>query len=211
MKTLNKLIAFLKNPYQAEEFKNITAKEFFSLLLLSIIMIIPIIAVGVLIGIDDMDHLIIQLWEENRWLVVFMAIVIAPLMEEPLFRLHLVLKKSYIYWGMGLSIFFLSYPVILLWIYFIYLLVNLNRGVQTNLKFVVFTSSALFALVHIGNYPGFDYAQYFYLIPVLVGAQFIIGLVLSYIRLIYGMKWAILFHAFYNAIIVLTALLFYNP
>ncbi|MCH7409775.1 hypothetical protein MM239_10250 [Belliella sp. DSM 111904] len=61
-----------------------------------------------------------------------------------------------------------------------------------------------------GNYVDFDYGMYFYLIPLMVGAQFLIGLVLSYIRLNYGINWAIIFHGVYNAIFILPAVYFYE-
>jgi hypothetical protein len=68
----------------------------------------------------------------------------------------------------------------------------------------------LFANVHLGNFTDFDHAQYFYWGTFLVGAKFLIGLVLSYIRLNHGMKWAMIFHGVYNAILIIPAIYFYE-
>jgi peptidoglycan/LPS O-acetylase OafA/YrhL len=97
------------------------------------------------------------------------------------------------------------------YIYLIYLFVKVNQGQEPNLKFVVYFSAAMFALVHMGNFTEFDYGKYFYWVPLLVAAQFVIGLVLSYIRLNHGMKWAIVFHGVYNAVLIIPAIYFYEP
>jgi hypothetical protein len=87
----------------------------------------------------------------------------------------------------------------------------ISKGLKPDLKFVVYCSSALFALVHMTNFTEFDYGKYFYLVPFLVAAQFVVGLVLSYIRLNHGMKWAIIFHGVYNAVLIIPAVYFYEP
>ncbi|EIM75841.1 abortive infection protein [Nitritalea halalkaliphila LW7] len=84
----------------------------------------------------------------------------------------------------------------------------MKAGNPPSLKGVIWISSGLFALVHIGNFGGVDWGQYFYLIPFLVLAQFLVGLVLSFIRLQHGMLWAMLFHGTYNACLVIPAVLF---
>ncbi|WP_439489000.1 CPBP family glutamic-type intramembrane protease [Algoriphagus sp.] len=63
-----------------------------------------------------------------------------------------------------------------------------------NLKFVVYTSSIFFALIHLGNFSNFELVNHFYWIPFLVAAQFFLGLILSYIRLSHGIWFSILFH-----------------
>lgn len=46
---------------------------------------------------------------------------------------------------------------------------------------------------------------------ILVAAQFFLGLVLSYIRLNHGIKWAIVFHEVYNAVLIIPVICFYDP
>jgi len=185
------ILSFLKAPYLPETYSPIKPKSFLILLVLTLAIIIPY---GILLeaaGIDQFDNLIEQMLKDNKWLVAILAIFLAPILEEPIFRLHLDLKKSSIWWGIGLSVLMLGevwWPVALLWVYLFFLLYRVSKRNPPNLKYVVWISSALFALVHMGNFTDFDYGRYFYWVPFMVGAQFVVGLVLSYIRLNHGMK-----------------------
>jgi hypothetical protein len=214
MKTVENLLSFLKSPYQVETYSNIKISDFIFLLLITILVVVPYALILEWAGIDQFDNIMMELLEKNKWLLAIMAIFLAPLIEEPIFRLHLDLKKSSIWWGLGFSLLMISgvwYPVALIWGYLIFLYVMISKGLKPNLKFVVYCSSALFALVHMTNFTEFDYGKYFYLVPFLVAAQFVVGLVLSYIRLNHGMKWAIIFHGVYNAVLIIPAVYFYEP
>jgi membrane protease YdiL (CAAX protease family) len=94
------------------------------------------------------------------------------------------------------------------WVYLSYLLYVAHKGNMPNLKFATWASAIFFALVHIGNYKDFDYSAYFYLVPLLVSPQFLGGLILGYIRLNQGMKWAIIFHAVFNALLLIPSVYF---
>ncbi len=138
-----------------------------------------------------------------------MGIVVAPLFEETIFRLHLDLKKPYIWWGLGLSLLIVIsdwFVGLALMIYLLYLLIMLHEKSPPNLKMVVYISAAFFALIHLGNYTKFDILSHFYLIPFLVGSQFVGGLILSYIRLNHGIKWSILYHGVFNAVLIIPML-----
>mgnify|MGYP006184564043 CR=1 FL=1 len=211
--TFTKLITFLKSPHHRDSFGNIKGREFLHLLLILFTILIPYILILDFAGIDEFDHKFDVLIKKYRWLLVILSVLIAPLLEEPIYRLHLDFKKSSIWWSLGLSLLLISeawFTVVLLWIWLFFLLFKVSKGDQPNLKYSVFISSALFGLVHLMNFTDFDYAQYFYWVPFMVGAQFFIGLVLSYIRLNYGMKWAIIFHGVYNAILIIPAVYFYE-
>jgi len=211
--TFTKLLTFLKFPYHKESYGNIRGREFLHLLLIAYAIVIPYALILDLAGIDQFDHKMDFLIKKNKWFVAVLAIVIAPLLEEPIYRLHLDFKKSSIWWSLGLSVFVISeawITVVLLWIWLFFLLFKVSKGDKPDLKYSIFISSALFAIVHLGNFTDFDYTQYFYWVPFIVGAQFLIGLVLSYIRLNYGMKWAIIFHGVYNAILIIPAIYFYE-
>lgn len=211
--TFLKLKNFIKAPYQSDSYTKIEGKEFFFLLLITFSLVIPYALILEAAGIDQFNHIMETLIKDHKWLLVVLAIVIAPLVEEPIFRLHLDFKKSSIWWGIGLSVFVISeiwilFVLLLIWLF--YLLITVSVGKKPNLKYSIFISASLFALVHLGNFTDFDYAKYFYWVPFMVGAQFLIGLILSYIRLNHGMKTAILFHAVYNAIITIPAVYFYE-
>lgn len=211
--TYTHLISFLKAPYLPETYSPIKPKVFFGLLVLTILIIIPYALILEAAGIDQFDNALEALMKDYKWLVAILAVFLAPIIEEPIFRLHLDLKKSSIWWGVGLSVFIIG-QAWWLWIallaYLFFLLYRVNQGTSPSLKFVLWTSATLFALVHMGNFTDFDYGRYFYWVPFMVGAQFLVGLVLSYIRLNHGMKWAILFHGVYNAVLIIPAVYFYE-
>jgi membrane protease YdiL (CAAX protease family) len=214
MKTADKLLAFLKAPKNTENYNDIEAKDFFLLLLITFLIIVPYAFILVLAGIDQFDHKLEVLLKENKWLVAVLAIFLAPLLEETVYRLHLDFKKASIWWSLGLSLLMIGevwIPVALLWVYLLFLMYKVNSGETPNLKYCIYISSGLFALVHLTNFTDFDYGKYFYWVPFLVGAQFVIGLVLSYIRLNHGIKWAMIFHGVYNAVLIIPAIYFYEP
>lgn len=211
--TFTNLKNFLIAPCHVDSYSTVKMKEFVFLLLIAFAFVIPYSIILELAGIDQFDHKVEDLLKKNKWLIAGLAVLLAPLLEEPIYRLHLDFKKSSIWWGIGLSIFFIIevwIPVALLWVWLFFLLFKVSKGDKPNLKLTIFVSSALFAIVHLGNFTDFDYGKYFYWVPFIVGAQFLIGLVLSYIRLNYGMKWAIIFHGVYNAILIIPAIYFYE-
>ena len=127
MKTVENLLSFLKAPYRAETYSDIKISDFIFLLLITILIVVPYAFVLELAGMDQFDHIMMELLEKNKWLLAIIAIFLAPLIEEPIFRLHLDLKKSSIWWGLGLSLFMISeiwYPVVLLWGYLIFFFYN---------------------------------------------------------------------------------------
>lgn len=207
---LKKIIDFLKKPERPEFYRPISAKDFFTLLGLILVIIIPYAFL-----LDQMDlqfdNALEQLLKDYKWIVVVAAVVLAPLIEEPIFRLHLDFKKQSIYWGMGLSLLLISD----LWFisvaflgYLFFLLMKVKENDPPKLKLIIFISAVFFGLVHLGNYKDFDWVANFYYIPVLVGAQFVLGLVLSYIRINHGIRTAMVFHGAYNALILVPAAIF---
>lgn len=210
---LQKLMAFLKSPVKADKYTDVSAREFLFLLLMTLCIVIPYALLLEAAGIDQFDNKLEELLKNNKWLTAILAIFLVPLLEEPVYRLHLDFKIASIWWSLVLSLLLISetwYPLVLLWIWLLFLLYKVIIGEQPNLKFAIFTSSALFALVHMGNFAGFDYSRFFYWIPFMVGTQFLGGLILSYIRLNFGMKWAIIFHGVYNAVLIIPAVYFYD-
>jgi hypothetical protein len=206
-------LLFLKDPKQAEVYTPIAVNKFILLLIGTLLLIIPSALLIEWVGLDQFDSIIEDMMKDNKWLVVISGIFLAPIIEEPIFRLHLNLKKSSIWWGIGLSVFIISeqwFIVVGFVVYMIYLLIAVSQKSPLNLKFVVYTSAIFFDLVHLGNYSNFNLADHFYWIPLLVGVQFFIGLILSYIRLNHGIRSAILFHGVYNAVLIIPAVYFYE-
>lgn len=213
MDILYKLVDFLKNPEKATTYEAMKFADFFGLLLLAVLVVVPYAYILELMGMDQFENGLSDILKENKWLLVFFGIIVAPLIEEPIFRLHLDLKITSIWWSLVLSLLFASaiwFPVIFIG-YMVYLLVKVMNNNPPSLKLVVYVSAAFFGLVHITNFKDFDYSQYFYYIPLLIAIQFWVGLILSYVRLNHGMLWAIIFHGVYNTIFILPAIYFYEP
>jgi len=205
------LVDFIKNPRIMPIVPNWNFRTFGLLLLITFLVIIPYAMILELIDLDQFDHMMEELLKENKLLVIILAIIIAPLLEETIFRYHLNLKKNAIIISLILSVMAISeywYLVVSFMVYLVYLYFRANKGVPISMKWAVFISSFFFALVHMGNFKDFDFLLNFYWIPLLVAVQFFIGLVLSFIRLHYGLAMAIIFHATYNAILVIPAVYF---
>jgi len=210
----NDFLAFLNNPTKAETYTQMPSKSFLTLLFLTLALVIPFSFLLSFLGVDQFESVLDEILKKNKWLLVLLGVFLAPLMEEPIFRLHLNLKKSSIWWSLVLSVLVINeqwYLGVAFMIYLIYLLISVSQNEPPNLKFVVYASAIFFGIVHLGNYSNFDIASQFYWIPFLVGAQFFIGLILSYIRLTHGIWYSIIFHGVYNAVLIIPAVYFYDP
>ena len=74
------------------------------------------------------------------------------------------------------------------------------------LKFAYYFSSVVFALFHIFNYKldGFlNFTSFFILLPIFFG-----GLLLGYVRVVYGFKYSVMLHMLHNFTIVLILSIF---
>ncbi len=214
MVVILKFINFIKKPVSPSNFSSIPIKDFIILLFALLAFSVPLYLILDYLGLDQFDHKGEEfLLNSNKFLIFMLAIVIAPIVEELIFRYHLNFKKSSIFIGFALS-FILTYNLvvgmILASLYFIFTIIIIILKLKPNLKFYIYSSSTLFALIHIINYEGFDFMQYFYFVPLMVASQFFVGLVLSYIRIKYNIYNAILFHAVFNAVLILPVLFFYR-
>lgn len=206
---IKELVHFLMFPTQVAGYRGMSFSSFFKFLLLKFALAIPFVLILVLAGADELDHKLDDDVFDNPWLFTFFLVCLAPLLEELVFRLHLDLKKSHILWGLGMSLLTFRdiwVPFALTFIYLLYLLISVYTKKPPEMKWVILISSVWFGILHLANYSDLDYGRYFYLIPFLIGSQVCGGLVLSFIRLNYGMKWAILIHATFNAILFLPTL-----
>jgi hypothetical protein len=180
---------------------------------MTFLVIVPFSLLPYALDLDEWESALKNLMEKNPVFFAVFGVFLAPIIEEPVFRLHLNLKVSSILWSLGLSIFLINefwYPLLLLWVYLGWLLIRVKQGNPPSVKAPVFFSSFVFALIHLANYPSLNYSTQFYLIPLLIGAQFFIGIVNSSIRLRFGMRWAIIFHGAYNGVLIGLCFLFFD-
>lgn len=211
--TLDIFVLFLKTPKKIGEYNIFKIIDLVVLLLITLAIITPFTALVYALGLDELDNEVMELLNNKPIVMLLLGIFVAPIVEEPIYRLHLDLKKKSIYWGLGLSLLLIDefwYPLAAFWVYLIWLLIRVYKSNPPNLKFVVYCSAILFGLVHLGNFTNLDYSKQFYLIPLLVGGQVFVGLVISFIRLTYGMKWGIIFHGVYNAVLIIPVVYFHE-
>ncbi|MCK0191179.1 CPBP family intramembrane glutamic endopeptidase [Arenibacter sp. F20364] len=73
-------------------------------------------------------------------------------------------------------------------------------------QFILYGSVILFAGVHMTNFE--MSREVYYIAPLLVAPQLILGMFLSYVRVKLGLRWSICLHAMYNGILLLPILLY---
>lgn len=143
---------------------------FFALLKWSLIIGISIALfngwVSKITGLDVGEHASEKLFSEFSLPVIFLIVVIlAPVIEELLFRGPLILFRDNRYFA-----------------------------------FYFYASALLFGAIHIANFESNE--QVFWLAPLLVAPQIILGFFLGYIRIKLGLGYAMLLHAAHNAILL---------
>lgn len=116
------------------------------------------------------DHLMEMMLSMPGWQVLVLACVLAPLLEELVFRA-----------------FLRPFPAIR------------PRWWATIFPLVFFVSAVIFGLVHITNYDG---SPHWLVWPLATLPQIVMGLLLGYVRIRFGLGWAMLFHGGHNAVFV---------
>lgn len=158
-------------------------------------------------------------------LVIFLAVVNAPITEELTFRLllrfshkKLAIAASFILLfilGLFIEEIYIEVllPLLIIFGLFVFFLSRrfINKAkaeefYRKNMRKIFYFSIFAFAVIHINNY--FDLGPLILLIPIFVLPQFFAGLFLGYIRLNYGFMWTILTHAAYNLLTLIPFILF---
>ena len=169
--------------------------------------------------IDVEEHKITTLLESvPAAQFLLLAVIIAPLTEEIVFRLPLRFSRQNIL----ISIVFMLIPVsglmvqgrnhqqIVFWglwgligavLYGVWsrILCQINRRTgerwfARHLSWLVYGSSIVFGLLHLMNFPRSAWIA----APVLVLPQFTLGLLLAYVRIKFGFQWSVLTHGLHN-------------
>ena len=224
MTFIEEIQRFLRNPEpQQSHFRWIRVWEIYSwgsiLAILSGILISIIIA---RFGVAPENAVEQVLEDASPWAFAFLAVIAAPVLEELLFRLPITRYKRDLWLWLGLM-------PLLVWVVFgftplivsIMLVLMLIGGVMLFLikkerfqflvhksfPLLVYLTSVIFGLIHLGNYSGLPWLSGGIVIFVL--PQLIIGFLLAFARVRLGFLSTILLHALHNGSITLPILIMY--
>ena len=217
---------FIKRPrlhHLREAFQSQPVQILGYLLLLDFLLMIPLSGFLGVLGIENMDHKIEDLTDDPLKLAG-LAVVMAPLLEEVVFRLPMKFSYSRMMLALGIALSILPALIaseatvgiiagMILFSVFAYHFINQQKSDRLNQQFgswweryfpIPFWGlTTAFALVHLSNFGDFP----MHLAPLLVLPQFVLGAILGYIRTGLGFVYAVLFHALHNGILVGLAIL----
>ena len=171
--TFKEILVFIKNPILEKDSNTsfrYRLKKFSKLLGISLVtgfafaIVIGVITETGLLTIEN--HAMEDIMDQFPLsFVFFMAVVLAPLLEEVIFRAPLTLFKK-----------------------------------RKSFKVAFYTFTIIFGLVHISNYE--MTTQILLFTPILVAPQLFLGSYLGFIRIRFGLLWAIALHATFNGILM---------
>lgn len=208
--TLNNFVDFLKNPKEESNFNAPPNSKIKSLLILfSLEIVVLSIFSGLLklfeslnlidIGSNKISDLLFNLPPTQLFLVV---VIVAPVIEELIFRLPLRFKHNYLF-------------KLVLWIISLTRIVSkerLDELIQlfrpAAFRYFFYLMTISFGLIHITNFEG--YKNLLVWMPFLTMNQLFIGCILGFLRIKFGLIWSIIYHALNNLIFIGMALLSIN-
>jgi uncharacterized protein len=207
-------LLFVRNPTYNEVFKECRIKNFLILLLFYFVTTIPIgLLLFFLLKFLNLTHKAVDLSFQEK---ILYGILLSPIIEEILFRLILVFnRKNLLILKLtifSLLIFFVIKESIVKVIFFFLLLFLLifvyaykdrcQYFFRKNFRIFFFLITGLFAFLHLFNFLGISLSNSFYLLLFII-PQFILGLLLGYIRITYGIQYSIIFHVLVNCFIII--------
>ncbi len=174
-----------------------------------------------MIGFEGESHKFDELLDQFNFFYIFiLAVIVAPIIEELLFRYYINKASIFVYGLLTVLLLFLAYagfskmislyisiPLAVLVIYIICkdeITDLLTRVYEDYFPYFFYFSAVLFAYVHIFN---FDGSMPWYYTPLLVFPQFFLALYLAYIRIRNGIQYSIFVHALNNCIPMLIMLM----
>lgn len=191
---------------------------FLILFVVELFLFFPIAAI---LGLNDIPHAMTDLIDTMQlWKVMLMAVILAPIMEEMLFRFHLRYRSltavflfgSAIFLGwllcsingvapdlLALNLSYIQYAIVgIVLILFLFIIYRKRVGYFSDFGLVFYTTALVFAFAHVTNFEVPDGKEIF--APLMVLPQLLLALYLGYIRLKRGIFSAMFLHAFNNAI-----------
>lgn len=215
---MNDLWSYLKHPIYKSGVKP-KIIDFVYLLLIYLASIIPIALVSYIIcNLFDITHNEIELSVPQ---IILIGMILAPVYEEILFRsllrftrnnvllfivnlivlISICIFKSNILPAIILSVIFLS----IIYLLIKYPISKIDLFVSSNFNYFFYASSLSFGLVHTFNFTGNIYLIAAFAL-ILAGPQIVLGHILGYVRMNYGLRYSILFHMIVNSSLLLSVL-----
>jgi membrane protease YdiL (CAAX protease family) len=152
-------------------------------------------------------------------MTILAGIILAPIYEEIIFRSLLKFKINNIILFIATFILFIVYFVFrskielviifsillftLLSLLIIYSRSKIELFLSSKFKYFFYATVLIFGLVHASNFTGNTYLILAFSL-ILGGPQIVLGFILGYIRMNYGLIYSILFHMFVNTSILLS-------
>jgi len=203
-------LAYLKKPVYCVNSK----PRFIYFLALYGLYIVSAISLSVVIYIIcKMCHLEHEEIGLTKWLKILAVFILAPISEEVLFRGLLKFKKSNIVLFISIVVALIGYSVFqshlfivislsiflfsLLCLLIFFSISKIELFIAANFKYFFYASSISFGLVHATNFAGNVYAIMAFSY-ILGSPQIVLGFILGYIRMNYGLVYSILFHMAVN-------------
>jgi hypothetical protein len=214
------------NPFIREDKNTLFYNQLFPLVLISLVF--ALFAVSFIQLLENLHWIkplpAFKLFDikEKKVALFFSITILAPLLEESIFRYQL--KNWYVAflaWAVFLSFLFyklvpnqhLITAAIFITICSVPFYLKTNKRnrfgfINSFFKYHFYLTAVFFGLVHVTNYT--QPFQYGWSIVLLVLPQLFIGFILGYVRMRFGLKNAIIFHATYNLIPALSLLAGYG-
>ncbi len=195
MEILKDFISFVKKPTEffsdKLSFKE-KLKMLFILLLGQLVFVLCIIYPALFLVDGYVMPLKTKSFDLGIFELLLLGILVAPFIEEIVFRLPLRYKRNYIFQ--------------------LFNFISGNRVQKIWKKYYIFFFYAFaitFGLLHITNYENTE-LLFYCIAPILVVSQLLGGFILGYMRLRAGFFWGFLLHALFNGIAFLVSILFFH-
>ncbi|MBW8360682.1 MAG: CPBP family intramembrane metalloprotease [Kaistella sp.] len=195
---IRKFLQFLKSPkYSFSDHISLNDKYriftvlFFAVLILNMAVIIPLLSY-----VDEQFLKIesLSLFEYTIGTILLFAVIIAPVLEELVFRFPLKYERNYVFRFVdkitGRTFF--------------------SQFWKNNFSLIFYTVALLFGFAHSLNFKNDWTPLFLLLLPLLVLSQSVTGIFLGYIRLRLGFIWSVLFHMCFNLVVILIPYLIYD-
>ncbi len=210
---MDQLKKFLADPYFSGEFRKPLFRDLLLLLVGYFVLVIPIGVI--LLALSSIMEISIKTMDVPYHHRLVYGLLLGPLVEEIFFRLLYVFNKRNLliitFTSLSLAITFLiksewvkAYIFIALCFAFsvgLFSFTTTSRVISSHFKLFFYGVAIIFAFLHILNFGGMDSMEHLLTIFMVI-PQFVLGILLGYIRLSYGFLYAVVFHMIVNISII---------